>query len=503
MFRQVRQLFSNLRIMATTSFEGASTTRRLRTWGTSSVGPNAAIQDSLATIRNRCHTLVRNNPTAFSGIDSFVTNLIGRGITPRWNTGDTGLDKELLELWKLSAEEIDADGGLNFYGMQALATRAMLEAGDVLALFKYRRHTGDLLVPLQIQLLEADHLNDSYDLTLSNGNTVRLGVELNPSGRRVAYHLYKEHPGDNNLFLTNTLLTIRIPARSLLHVFEPFRPGQLRGWPRMGTIITRLYNLDQYEDAELDRKKTAAFYAMFITTPSGDPVISGLPGQNLDYNDEDYLVGLEPGIIQALRPGQVPEFSKPADVGETYEPWIKQQYYRIASGMGITYEQLTGDLRGVNYSSIRAGLVEFYRACRMKQAHIIVYKFCRPVTTRWLDTAVLAKTIKITNYIDRRRRIINNIWDGDGWDWVDPLKDVKGKQLSVRCGFESRARVVSESGGNIAEIDQELAADNARADKNELILDSDPRYTTGSGGSRESNSHNPMSEEAQGGIENE
>lgn len=253
----------------------------------------------------------------------------------------------------------------------------------------------------------------------------------------------------------------------------------------MATVITRLHHFNEYEDAELDRKKVAAFYAGFITSPSGDPVLSGLPGQDLDYNDTDYLAGLEPGILQSLRAGESIEWSKPADVGETYEPWVKQQLHRIAAGIGVTYEQLTGDLTDVDYSSIRAGLVEFQRQCRMKQAHIIVHKFCRPITTRWLDTTVLTGAIRISNYISRRRRIIHNIWDPDGWDWVDPLKDVQGKQLSVRCGFESRARVVSENGGNIAEIDEEIAADNARSDENNIILDSDPRTTNRAGGARE------------------
>ena len=491
------------RLMAATNFEGASTTRRLRTWGISSAGPNTVLQDSLNTVKYRCRTLIRNNPTAFRGIDSFVTNLIGRGITPRWNTGDPGLDKEILELWKLSAEEIDADEGLDFYGLQALMTRSMLESGDVLALFKHRRATSDLLVPLQLQLLESDHLYDAYDQTMPNGNSIRMGIEINRAGKRIAYHMYTEHPGDNHLFLTRNILSIRILAKNVLHVYQPLRPGQLRGWPGMATIITKLYNLDQYEDAELDRKKVAAFYAAFITSPPGDPALSGLPGQDLDYNNEDDLVGLEPGIMQSLRPGEHMEFSKPADVGETYEPWIKQQYYRIAAGMGITYEQLTGDLRGVNYSSIRAGLVEFYRGCRVKQGQIIVHKFCRPVTTRWLDMSILSKAIRIRDDMERRRRIIHNIWDPDGWDWVDPLKDVKGKQLAVRSGFESRARVVSESGGNIAEIDAEMAADNARADDSELILDSDPRYTTSTGAARKEQDKTQDKTQDKGGPDDE
>lgn len=67
----------------------------------------------------------------------------------------------------------------------------------------------------------------------------------------------------------------------------------------------------------------------------------------------------------------------PADVGNTYEAFIKQQLRAISVGLGITYEQLTGDLSGVNYSSIRVGLLEFRRRCTALQHNLMVFQLCR------------------------------------------------------------------------------------------------------------------------------
>jgi lambda family phage portal protein len=410
-------------------------------------------------------------------------------LTPRWNTGDTGLDKELLDLWNLSVTELDYDNSLDIYGLQALAARTMLLSGDVLGVFRYRRLSSDVLIPLQVQLLEPDHLDTTQPEYLPNGNTVRLGIEQNTAGHRVAYYLYKSHPGENTSDLLSTI-SVRIPAKYVMHVFHPYRPGQLRGWPKMASIITRLHALDEYEDAELDRKKIAAMFAGFITSPPGEQGLVNLPGSDTtydndsDHDDEDDLQGLEPGILQELKAGQDIKFAEPADVGSHYQVWVHEQLYRVATGMGVTFEQLTGNLKGVSYSSIRAGLLEFQRRCRVLQAQILVHKFCRPITTKWLDTAVLSRAIKIRKYTKLRRQIIHNIWEPDGWDWVDPLKDVQGKQAEVRNGFKSRAQVVSELGGNIAEVDSQMAADNERADTNGLILDSDPRNTTKQGGPR-------------------
>jgi lambda family phage portal protein len=240
-------------------------------------------------------------------------------------------------------------------------------------------------------------------------------------------------------------------------------------------------------------------YAGFITTPSGDPSVSGLPGFETDYDTDEDLVGLEPGIIQSLRPGESIDWSKPADVGETFEPWTMRQDRFVAKALQITYEQLTGDLRGVNYSSIRAGLVELYRYCRSKQAQILVHKLCRPVTTRWLDIAVATGRIFIPRYTKYRRQIINNSWDPDGWDWVDPEKDLAAEILAIRAGIKSRSMSVGERGSNAAEVDSEISKDNNRSDNLGIILDSDPRNTTKSGGPREK----PQNQSQTGGFTND
>lgn len=471
--------------MATTSYEGASITKRLRRWGLSSAGPNSTINDSLQHIKYRSRDLDRNNPNASGGIDSFVSTLIGRGLTPRWNTGDPKLDAKILDLWKLSVPEFDASVcGLGFYGLQTLMTTAMVMSGGVLAQFKYYKTSSDLAVPLKLHVIENDHLYDCYDQALPNGNTLRLGVELTPTGERAAYHVYPEHPGDNYLY-KSSILPIRIPATDMIHLYVPRRPGQLRGMPWLAQVITGLHNIDEYDDAERIRKKIAAMYAGFITTASGDPGLSGLPGLETEYDDDDDLVGLEPGLMQSLNPGESIEWSKPADVGDTFEPWMQHNLRQVSKALKITYEQLTGDLRNVNYSSIRAGLVETYRFCRALQAQIIVHKACRPVTTRWLDIAVASGRIFIPRYYKNRKRIINNTWDPDGWDWVDPLKDLQSEILAIRAGIKSRSQSVGERGSNSAEVDSDIASDNARADKLKLILDSDPRQTTKQGGPRE------------------
>jgi len=466
------------RRMLTADYEAASFGRRLAsTWGTSTAGPNMSLAWTLGTLRARSRQLVRNKDISSGAVDTWVSNLIGTGITPRWQIEDKALKKDLQDLWSDWIQESDADGMLDFHGQQALAARAMVECGEALARLRIRRMEDGLAVPLQVQLLEPDHLDETYSGTAENGNPIRMGIEFNRIGRRVAYHLFRDHPGDG---LGSTERT-RVPASEICHVYRPLRAGQLRGVPWMAPVILTLHELDQYEDAELVRKKTAAMFGGFITQPYDEDDLSPLGlSSGADAQGRD-LVALEPGTFPVLDPGMDIRFAEPADVGGQYEAWMTQQLRRIARGVGITYEQLSGDLRGVTYSSVRAALLEFRRFCKQIQLQVLAFQFCRRVAVMWMDLAVLSGVLPIRDYWYNRRKYLRITWRPDGWDWVDPWKDQKAEQLSVRCGFKSRAQVIAERGGDVDVVDRELADDNARADDLGLVLDSDPRKTSTSG----------------------
>src|SRR3546814_17367134 len=81
---------------------------------------------------------------------------------------------------------------------------------------------------------------------------------------------------------------------------------------------------------------------------------------------------MEPGTLQILEPGEDIKFSAPADVGSSYAEFMRQQFRAVAAAMGITYEMLTGDLKQVNYSSLRTGLMEFRPRCEAPQHGVIV-----------------------------------------------------------------------------------------------------------------------------------
>lgn len=449
------------------NLDAAGHGRRLQNWQPSSDSINSIIFNNIETIRSRSRNAVLNNPTAFNAIESIVANCVGTGIKPQSKAPDSNFREDVQQLWLEWKDEADAYGVTDFYGLQSLVCQSMLEGGSCFIRLRVRRPQDNLSVPLQLQALEAEHLNRTVNGILSNGNIAKCGIEFDSIGQRVAYHLYKEHPGEQTI--TKNFESVRIPASEILHIFRPLRLGQIDGLPWLSRVLLKLHELDQYDDAELVRKKTAALFAAFVTRLDPEANIMGEEEVNAEGMS---IAELEPGTVQMLEPGEDIKFSEPSDVGSSYDTFMRQQLRFVAMGMGISYEQLTGDLAQVNYSSIRAGLIEFRRKCEMLQRHTIIFQFCRPVWKRWIELALLSGALTVS---DNNKRYHSVKWIPQGWEWVDPLKDQQAQQMAVRNGFKSRSAVVSGLGYDAEEIDQEIASDNERADNFGLAYDSDGR----------------------------
>lgn len=487
-YSKIRNLFGQPPV-----HDAAGRGRRSLAWMPGNPGAVAALLATNTELRSKSRDLVRRNAWAQAGIEAFVANAVGTGIKPQSLATDERFKADVQALWRDWTAEADAAGQTDFYGLQALACRAMLEGGECLIRLRPRRPEDGLAVPLQLQLLEPEHLPINLNTDLASGNVVRSGIEFDGLGRRVAYHLYRSHPDDGRLAPMSGqggMDTVRIDASEIIHLFRVLRPGQIRGEPWLSRALVKLNELDQYDDAELVRKKTAAMFAGFITRQSPE---DNLMGEGAPDSDGISLAGLEPGTMQILEPGEDIKFSDPADVGGSYSEFLRTQFRAVAAAIGITYEQLTGDLTGVNYSSIRAGLLEFRRRCEMVQHSVLVHQMCRPVWAAWMKQAVLAGVLDAPGFARggaaRRRQYLQVKWIPQGWQWVDPEKEFKAMLTAMRAGVMSRSEAISANGYDAEDVDREIAADNARADALGLIFDSDPRRTSKDGGSAQPNAN--------------
>ena len=214
----------------------------------------------------------------------------------------------------------------------------------------------------------------------------------------------------------------------------------------------KLFLLDQYDDAELDRKKVAAMYAMFIT--SNDPDAAPLEGELGDQ--------VAPGQIVRLDPGEDMKVADPADSGATYEPFQYRTLLQVSAALGIPYAHLSQDMVKANYSNARTALMEFRRRVEAFQHSVLVYQLCRPVWARFTDLAVLTGAVRLPGYERRRRDYLACEWLPPKWQWVDPLKDIRAEIEEIGAGLKSRSQAIGERGYDAEEVDRQIAADRKR-----------------------------------------
>lgn len=404
-------------------YEAAKHGRRTSNWHTTGASANADISRDLPWLRQRSRDMAQNNGYAVSLVDKFVAHAIGTGIVAKWS------EERTQALWKAWVQQADADGQLDFYGLQALATRTVEESGEVLVRLRARLPDDGLPVPLQIQLLEPDYLDHLKTMDLPNGGYIVNGVEFSPLGRPAAYWLFDRHPGEVGP-LFRPLDSHRVDAADVLLVYRKTRPGQVRGVPRLAPVLQKLRDLDDYEDAELMRKKIEACFAAFVTTADQSRTL----GQAQTDSSGATRTKMSPGMIERLRPGESVAFGNPSASNDG--DFTRRQQRAVAAGAGSTYEQMSGDLSQVNYSSGRIGLIDFRALTEQFRWLTFIPMFLEPVAARWLLLARLSGKAKAASVE----------WIAPRWEYIDPVKDAKGDMILAAAGIKTQSDLWHERG---------------------------------------------------------
>lgn len=463
--------------IAARSYDGAGRGRLSTGWKAVGSSADTLIDGSAALLRERMRDLVRNNPHAAKATTSLVNNFVGNGIMPRPNTGNDALNKRVAALWETWSKRCDADGQLDFYGLQTLAVREMIEGGEVLVRRRLRRNSDRVPGNMQLQVVEADLLDSTREGPMQTGGFAIQGVEFSQIGRRTGYWLFPAHPGNNYVSMRLTLQSNFVSADDVVHLYEKQRT-QVRGVPWGTPAINSLRDLGDYELAEIVRKKIES--CMVGVVVGGDEadmsINAALPSETPNGvvgADGQIIEKFEPGMFAYARGGRDIKFNTPSSNG-SYDQYKRSMLHTVAAGFRLPYELLTGDLSQVNYSSIRAGLTEFRRLVEAVQWQIIIPTFCERVWAWFIEAHQVSGDLPIDTAIPVE-------WSTPKFWSVDPLKDATADLLEVRMGAKSLMEVIAERGRSPKAVLEEIAETNAMLDKLGLKLDSDPRALTKQG----------------------
>lgn len=413
--------------------------------------------------------MIRNTPFATRAQMVISGHVVGDGILPKVEVRGAVTDQAKEHLREaglvmiedhLDTTAIDAHGLLNLYGLQKLAMNTICESGEVL-IRRYRHQPAQGKIPLQIEVLEPDYIDNSRFGRVDGGGEIRDGIEYNASGQRVAYWLFTQHPGGDWLPSKAAILSERVPAEDIIHVFRVDRPGQMRGVSWFAPVAEKLMNFDDYEDAQIMRQKIAACFAAFRKLGTGDS-----KAEKVELGGS-----LQPGLIMDIGEDDEMVFANPPEVGG-YEEFTRQVLRAAAVGFGITYEALTGDLTGVNFSSARIGRLEMDRNVSSWQWLMLIPMMMQPlggwIIDAWRETEEVLWQIPETV-------MVRLAWVPPVRILVDPAREIGALNEAVRAGFQSRQGVVRQLGVDPERLAQEQLQDKGDADRLGLLFDSDPR----------------------------
>lgn len=439
-------------------YDAASRTSRMSGWYTPTTDADAAISDPI-TIRNRARDLVRNNPWASKGVNVCVNNTIGYGIRAQIKAGSALRTRQAQTIWQrhMETNACDADGMHDIYGLQQLAFRALVESGECLIRFRPRRPEDGLPLPFQLQVIESDLLADNATVSVQPGHTFSRGIEYDALGRRVRYHLYKQHPGTSNTLATLNVGEItEVPASEIIHLYRKDRPGQNRGVSWLSPVIVAAKNLGLFEDATLQSSMIANLFTGWLHSDDAQSFTDEL---------EEELPDLQPGTMYALKPGRSVTFNEPPKRAE--DPQFRQWILRgIASGLGITYESLTGDMSQVTYSSARMSAHEFGRNVESWQWNLFIPVFCNRVFGWFTDM------LSATGF---RADDLTVEWTPPTRTVVDPGKEVAALINAVKGGLMSLPEAIRGQGFDPDAVMTEQAEYLAKLDQVGLKVESDFR----------------------------
>jgi lambda family phage portal protein len=450
------------------SFKAAAINRLTMDWSTQIASADQELFSNLRVLRARSRQLAKNNQFAAKFLRQLEKNIIGKdGITfqakVKKQRGEGLLDTINQELqrgfkdWS-RPEYCTVEGKMSRASVERFFVRQVAMDGEVL-IRKVPLPGNPHLFALQF--IDPDQLDHTFQLSrLGNGNEVRMGVEVDQYHRPVAYWLWKHHPAE---YTSNAQERIRVPASEMIHAFLPMRVGQTRGIPWMAPAMIEMHMIAGYEESEVIAARLSASKVGFLTSQlgeeyTGDPSLSNSSVQSgLQPGTGVQLMNAEPGVLEALPAGMDFKAWDPQHPTGNYDAFCERALRGVSSGLDVAYHELGSDLKSVNYSSIRAGLLDARDTWMLLQQWVID-SFCHPVYSAWIPNAILTGALKLDpTMIDQYRD--GATWHPRGWDWVDPYKDAMAATLEVQNGFSTLTRVLARRGLDFEEVMTERKAE--------------------------------------------
>ncbi len=165
----------------------------------------------------------------------------------------------------------------------------------------------------------------------------------------------------------------------------------------------------------------------------------GIAGLTQDDNEDDdgaVFEHLKAGLVARLFPGEDISVINPSRGHVEASTWINLMQRAMSMGSGLSYERVTRDYSGTNFSSNRASDLEDRKDFRWEQDWLIAH-LCVPVWRRFVSAAVVAGVPgfpSATQMVAQFDEFTAHEWQAPGWEWVDPSKEATAAHQALEDG---------------------------------------------------------------------
>lgn len=323
-----------------------------------------------------------------------------------------------------------------------------------------------------LQPVNDEWVDHFYNVTLDNGNVVRLGIEYQMNswgiGKPIAYHFIKRQARDwqygtgiSGRFSGNSYMARdRIPAEEVIHVARFLDNESTRPAPWGISMLGKVRQLDQYEIAEVVAARAEACKTGWLeSTVNPEGGLAGLNGINPDPR-QAAGINVTPGGLYGLPWGVTYKANNPTHPSGNFQNFRQGMGQSISAGLpGADYNTVFNDLANINFSAGRLGRLDTNEINKMLQRWFI-NKAETPIFENALEMGLIVGALPFRFSKEKFKKLNKPVLQGRRWEQVDEGKAVDAAAKRIANKLSSRNKECAERGIDFEDNAFELAEED-------------------------------------------
>jgi capsid protein len=396
-------------------------------------------------------------------INRFSTWVIGKGLKLQSEPEKVVLENNgiTLDFQKFSD---DIEAWFNVYRKSKLSDYSNMRSLNKNAMIAFKNSIlgGDVLVVLRyidgvlkIQLIDGCHIQspaygtESYPAQLADGNVIKNGIEMSPTGEHVRYWVRQKDYSFKSIDAKSKKTDLQL---AFLVYGSEYRLDNVRGLPLVATVLETLKKLERYKEATVgsaeERQKISLFIEHALGSSGENPFNKQL-AKAMDYDANSDtprdINGTELANLVAASTNKVavnlPTGATMNSLESKNELYFKDFYTvninLVCAALGIPPEVAMSKYDS-NFSASRAALKDWEHTLNVKRDDFSE-QFYKPIFNFFLEVSVLENKIQAPGYLTAKisgnkfliEAYRNARFVGTPVPHIDPLKEVNAERAKL------------------------------------------------------------------------